>query len=84
MEFFIDSADINEIKEAYSYGILDGITTNPSLIKKASEKNNVHDMEKYIKKILKASNKTPVSLEVIATTYSEIIKEAEILYKIFE
>ena len=38
MKIFIDSADIDEIKEVLSYGILEGVTTNPSLIKKAIEK----------------------------------------------
>lgn len=37
MKIFIDTADLNEIKEAFSWGIVDGITTNPSLIKKAVE-----------------------------------------------
>ena len=55
MKLFIDSADIDEIKEAKSYGILDGVTTNPSLIKKAVTKHGKRkklDMEDYINKIL--------------------------------
>ena len=60
MKIFIDSAVLAEIEEAYSYGILDGVTTNPSLIKKAASGNKA--MGKYIEKILKAAQGTPVSL----------------------
>lgn len=87
MKIFIDSADINEIKQAYSWGIIDGITTNPSLIKKAVElelkKGKKFSLEKYIKEILKISKKTPVSLEVTGTDYDSMIKEGQILYKKF-
>ena len=87
MEIFIDSADIEEIKEVKSYGILDGVTTNPSLIKKAVEKikssGKKIDMESYIKEILKTCKGKPVSLEVIGTNYKEMINEGEILYKKF-
>ena len=37
MEFFIDTAEVNEIKEAYEMGLVDGVTTNPSLIKNLAE-----------------------------------------------
>ena len=57
MKFFIDSANLDEIKEVYSWGIVDGITTNPSLIKKAvdsmKKKGRKVSLEKYIKDILK-------------------------------
>ena len=51
MKIFIDTAKLEEIEQIYSCGILDGVTTNPSLIKKAVEGQNV-DMEDYITKIL--------------------------------
>jgi len=55
MKLFIDSADIDEIKEVLSYGILDGVTTNPSLIKKASEKHhlNLKDSDLKYKELVK-------------------------------
>ena len=66
MKLFIDSADIEKIKKADSYGVLDGVTTNPSLIKKAAErrKGKKLDMEIYLKEILKTCKGRPVSLEV--------------------
>jgi len=83
MKLFIDSADIDEIKDVLSYGILDGVTTNPSLIKKASEKYKIKNMEVYIKKLLKICKDVPVSLEVLASDYNGMIKEAKLLYKKF-
>jgi len=89
MKIFIDSADIKEIKEILSFGILDGVTTNPSLIKKAlllgsmkSKKKNL-DMERYIKDILKICKGKPVSLEVIGTNYEEMVSEGKNLFKKF-
>lgn len=87
MKLFIDSADIDEIKEAKSFGILDGVTTNPSLIKKAvekhSKKNQKLDMESYIKAILEVCKGLPVSLEVIGNTYKDMVREGIILFKKF-
>lgn len=83
MKIFIDSADLEEIKKINSYGILDGVTTNPSLIKKAAEKYKVKDLETYIKKILKLCKGKPVSLEVIASNYEEMVREGKILFKKF-
>jgi len=86
MKLFIDSADIDEIKEAKSYGILDGVTTNPSLIKKAVTKHTKGrklNMESYIKAILKVCRGLPVSLEVIGNTYEDMMREGIILYKKF-
>ena len=87
MKLFIDTADLDEIKEAISYGILDGVTTNTSLIKKAVEKlkksGKEIDMESYIREILKICKGKPVSLEVIGTNYSEMVKEGKLLFKKF-
>ena len=52
MQIYIDTADIDEIRHAISLGIVDGVTTNPSLIKKAMEKHKIRDMRQYIEKIL--------------------------------
>ncbi len=70
MKFFIDTADIDEIKEAASLGILDGVTTNPSLVYKAGK-----DFRKLLDEILEIVD-GPVSAEVIATDYEGILKEA--------
>ncbi len=70
MKFFIDTADIDEIREAASLGILDGVTTNPSLVYKAGK-----DFRKLLDEILEIVD-GPVSAEVIATDYDGILKEA--------
>ena len=86
MQIFVDTADIEEIKEAKKWGIVDGVTTNPSLIKKAVEKLKSKgmeiSMEEYIKEICKSVD-GPVSLEVKGITAEEMIREAETLYKKF-
>ena len=82
MKLFLDSAKLEEIKEVKNYGILDGVTTNPSLIKKASSANNLN-LEKYIIKILQTCGKLPVSLEVIGTNYEDMVTEGKILKKKF-
>ena len=68
MKIFIDSARLDEIKQSYSYGIIDGVTTNPSLLKKAvlklQEAGEKITIDDYIKKILTTAKGTPVSLEV--------------------
>jgi len=85
MKFFLDSADINEIKETLSYGILDGVTTNPSLIKEAVErrksKGGKIDLDSYIVQILKLCVGKPVSLEVVSSDYENMLSEAETIFK---
>ena len=88
MKIFIDSANIDEIKEAISWGIVDGVTTNPSLIKKAVEyfknKSISFTMEEYIKELLKVAGiGHPVSLEVIGNTEDDMLGEAETLFAKF-
>jgi len=82
MRFFIDTANLNEIKEAYDLGVLDGVTTNPSLMAKEgiSGKDNVFKHYKAICDIVEDC----VSAEVIATNYQEMIKEGEELAEIDE
>ncbi len=76
MKFFIDTANIDEIKEAASLGVLDGVTTNPSLVSKEGK-----DFRKLLDEILKIVD-GPVSAEVISTDYEGIIKEGRDLAKI--
>ncbi|MEL7833813.1 fructose-6-phosphate aldolase [Fodinibius sp. Rm-B-1B1-1] len=71
MKFFIDTADLDEIKEANDLGILDGVTTNPSLCAKIG----VADFEGHIAKICNLVD-GDVSAEVVSTEYDEIISEA--------
>ena len=85
MKIFIDTANISEIKEAISWGIVDGVTTNPSLIRKAVESEaKGMKLEDYIAEILKvAGPERPVSLEVMGIKSKDMIHEAEILYEKF-
>jgi len=77
MELYIDTANLDEIKEAHDLGVLDGVTTNPSLI--AREKGtNYHKRLGEICEIVKG----PVSGEVISTDYKGMMKEAGDLVKI--
>ena len=75
MKIFIDTAKINEIEEVFSWGIIDGVTTNPSLIKAACDemrnKGEKIDMESYIKRILEVAKGYPVSLEVIGVNFND-------------
>ena len=78
MKFFIDTANIEEIKEASSMGMADGVTTNPSLI--AREKGNFEDIIKEICKIVDG----PISAEVISLDTEGMLKEARRLAGIHE
>jgi transaldolase len=76
MKFFVDTADIKDIKELNDLGLLDGVTTNPSLILKSGGK--IAEVTKQICDIVKG----PVSAEVTATEYDEMMKQAKVLAKI--
>lgn len=76
MKFFIDSAEISEIKELAAYGLLDGVTTNPSLIAKSGR-----DFKEVIAEICSVVS-GPVSAEVAATDYENMVREGEILSKL--
>ena len=71
MKFFVDTADINDIKELEATGLLDGVTTNPSLIAKSGK--NFLDLIPQICEIVKG----PVSAEVASTDYETMIKEGK-------
>ncbi len=77
MKFFVDTADVNEIKELADTGLLDGVTTNPSLVAKSGHSSFL-DLIKEICDIVDG----PVSAEVAATDYDTMMKEAEKLAKI--
>ncbi|HOP50870.1 MAG TPA: fructose-6-phosphate aldolase [Ignavibacteriales bacterium] len=77
MKFFIDTANLNEIKDAADLGLVDGVTTNPSLVAKEGAK----DFKSHILQICEIID-GPISAEVISTDYEGIIKEAKELVKI--
>ena len=77
MEFFIDTANLDQIKEAQELGILDGVTTNPSLMAKEGITGKDRIRQHYLD-ICEAVD-GPVSAEVISTTFDGIVKEGETL-----
>jgi transaldolase len=80
MEFFIDTANLDEIQEAYDLGVLDGVTTNPSLMAKEGVTGHENIIQRY-KDICNIVDDN-VSAEVIATDFDEIMKEGLELAKI--
>lgn len=78
MKFFIDTANIQEIREGLSLGMVDGVTTNPSLV--AKEKRKFQDVVKEILEIVDG----PVSLEVVSLDAPGMIKEGRTLAKLGE
>ncbi len=80
MNFFIDTANIDEIKQANDLGILDGVTTNPSLMAKEgiTGKSKIFDHYKRICEIVEG----PVSAEVLGTEYNQMLDEGNELVKI--
>jgi transaldolase len=75
MKFFLDTADVGEIRRAHDMGLLDGVTTNPSLVAKTGRR-----FEEVVGEILDIV-KGPVSLEVVSTEYDGMMREAEALLK---
>ncbi len=76
MKFFIDTANVQEIRKAASWGILDGVTTNPSLV--AKEGRDFIEVLKEICSIVPG----PVSAEVVGTTTEEMVQEGRELHRI--
>jgi transaldolase len=77
MRFFIDTANLNDIKEANDLGVLDGVTTNPSLM----AKEGITGKKKILQHYIDICNIVdgPVSAEVISTDFKGMVKEGEIL-----
>lgn len=78
MKIFLDTANVEEIREAMSWGVLDGITTNPSLVAKEGR-----DFKSLLLEICSIVN-GPVSAEVIGTTFDEMLTEGRSLARIHE
>jgi transaldolase len=78
MKFFIDTANVDEIREAASFGMVDGVTTNPSLVAKEGK-----DFRELLNEIIEIVD-GPISAEVISTEKDGILKEARELAKIHD
>ncbi|MCL5039572.1 MAG: fructose-6-phosphate aldolase, partial [Firmicutes bacterium] len=73
MKLFLDTANINEIRDAYELGVIAGVTTNPTLV--AKEKRDFHTVVKEIAALVPG----PISAEVISLEAEGMIKEARVL-----
>jgi transaldolase len=82
MKFFVDTANLDQIKEAYDLGILDGVTTNPSLMAKEGIIGERNILNHYVE-ICKIAD-GDVSAEVISTDYEGIVREGELLAELHE
>src|SRR5947208_3086429 len=80
MKFFIDTANLEQIKEAQALGVLDGVTTNPSLMAKEGIKGEKNIIKHYVDICKHVTG--DVSAEVISTDYEGIIEEGEKLAKL--
>lgn len=78
MKFFIDTADVREIREAHELGLVDGVTTNPSLIAKSGRK-----FEEVIREIVSIVD-GPISAEVVSLDHEGMLAEAKELVKIHQ
>ena len=76
MKFFIDTANLDQIREAYDLGVLDGVTTNPSLMAKEGIKGKDAVLKHYLD-ICEIAKGGDVSAEVISTDYEGMIREGE-------
>jgi transaldolase len=82
MKFFIDTANLAQIKEAQDLGVLDGVTTNPSLMAKEGIKGRDNILKHYVDICQIVTG--DVSAEVIATEFDEIVREGEALADLHE
>lgn len=82
MKFFIDTANLEQIKEAQDLGVLDGVTTNPSLMAKEGIKGQENILKHYVDICNIVTG--DVSAEVISTDFEGIVKEGEALAKLHE
>ncbi len=78
MKFFLDTANLDEIREIASYGVLDGVTTNPTLVAKEGEQGSFKELIREICEIVNG----PVSAEVVSTDVERMIEEARELARI--
>ncbi len=76
MKFFLDTANIDEIRDAAEYGLIDGVTTNPSLVSKEGR-----DFKALLREITQIVD-GPISAEVVSTDCAGILREAHDLAKV--
>lgn len=84
MQFFIDTANLNDIREAAELGILDGVTTNPSLMAKEGIKGQDNILKHYVAICDIVGEDQDVSAEVIATDFKGMVEEGELLASLHE
>ncbi len=80
MKFYIDTANLEQIKEAQALGVLDGVTTNPSLMAKEGISGDAAVTQHYLDICNIVDG--PVSAEVISTDFEGMVREGEILAKL--
>src|SRR3989344_4393474 len=76
VKIFIDSADISEIKKYLSWGVCDGVTTNPSICLKCGVRGGMEGVKKKAKEIAQLITPRPLSVEVTSEEPEEILKQA--------
>lgn len=74
MEIFLDTADVNEIRRWLDYGVLDGVTTNPSILLK----DGGYDMEVRAREIANLISPRPISVEVYSNDHEEMMEQAQV------
>src|SRR3989338_3507404 len=82
MEFMLDSANLEEVREIKSIGLLEGLTTNPLIIKKGIQESNYSgNFIDYAKKLLEITQDKPLFFQVTALDKQGILKQATVMYK---
>jgi len=76
MKIFIDSADLNEIKKYLSWGLCQGVTTNPTICLKCGVTGGIDGVKKKTMEIARLINPLPVSAEVTSDKFEEVISQA--------
>lgn len=76
MSIFIDSSNLNEIEKYHKYGIISGVTTNPTIMFNEGVKGGLNGIKEHSKKIAKIVHPLPVSVEVLTNEYEKMIDQA--------
>jgi len=84
MKIFIDSADLNEIRKYVSWGVCDGVTTNPTICLKCGVTGGIEGVKKRIVEIAKSITPLPVSVEVTSDNLQEVLNQARAYDKLAE
>ena len=75
MSIFLDTGKFDEIKKYLSYGVIDGVTTNPSILVSEGLKPGIKNLEIQSKKVAKLLKKLPLSIEVTSNNYKEMLNQ---------